>query len=210
MPKQKLLDALYQQKRIYHQPIVSQVYRSRLHYLIQKADIQPGMTVLDIGFEHGILLAKLAQQHENSLLYGIELAKSQYAQTQLNFNKYGLSAVHLLQGDILEYDFEGQQFDRIVATSVFEHVQNLDKLAQKLPFLLAPGGQLTVLSPNERWHYELARKVFGYKKPADHYHFCDDITRTVEKYLPLINSSYYPWWARLYKIDVFASSQHNK
>lgn len=203
MSKSTILDALYQQKPIYHQPIVSTLYRARLDYLIRKSDIQPEMTVLDIGFEHGILLAKLAQQHKKSLLYGIELAKDQFAKTQSLFSTHGLSSIHLLQGDILNYDFHGQQFDRIVATSVFEHILELPSLAEKLPHLLTPNGQLTVLSPHEKWHYQLARKIFGYKKPSDHYHLSDSITTILSKTLAHQQSTFFPWWARLYKIDVF-------
>ena len=106
-------------------------------------------------------------------------------------------------GDVLTHDFRDIEFDVIVATCIFVPILDLEALIKRTGMLLRPQGHLVVLSPHEKWHYRLARRIFGYQKPHDHYHLSDDITRKVSQGLTHLCSAYYPWGIRLYKIDVF-------
>ena len=114
-----------------------------------------------------------------------------------------MGSVTLLQGDILTYDFQGQSFDVIFATSVLEHIAALERVGPRIAEILKPGGRFVVLSPNEHWGYELLRKILGYTKPIDHYHRADAITKMLECSLTRLQTLYYPKLARLYKTDVF-------
>jgi SAM-dependent methyltransferase len=195
--------ALYQQKRIYHQPLVGFFYRKRLDILLRHAKVSHLTKVLDIGFEHGIFLYKLSKQLQSHNLSGIELNPETYQKTANLFAQTpSLSPIQLLQGNLLTFDFQ-TKFDVIFATSVLEHILDIEQVGPKIRTLLNPGGRFVVLSPNEHAFYELLRKIFGYTKPHDHYHSAQAITQILGKSLQCIKESYYPWVGQLYKIDVF-------
>lgn len=156
MSSSSLLDALYQQKRIYHQPIVSSIYRAQLDCLQPYADIWPRTTVLDKRFEQLVLFAKIIAQYDQSFLSGLKKSLERFAKSPLLFSQHGLATNNLLQGDMLSDDFT-VPFDRIVATSVFEHIADLSILTKCLPALLNNRGSLTILSP----HKHCMKWLFG-------------------------------------------------
>ncbi len=203
MSHSALETTLYQQKRIYHQPLVGFFYRKRLDIVLKYAKVSKLTQVLDIGFEHGIFLYKLSKQLSSHNLSGIELNPDTYQKTADRFAKISeLRAARLFQGDFLTFDFQ-TKFDVIFATSVLEHIPDIGRVGPKIRTLLNPGGRLVVLSPNEHAFYELLRKIFGYTKPADHYHSAQTITQVLSQSLQCRTEDYYPWVGRLYKIDVF-------
>ena len=197
---------IYQQKRIYNQPIVGYFYKKRLDQIFNVAKLTPTSTCLDIGFESGVFLYKLAQRVKAEYLTGIEYNPITHHQTAHLFAADPLlKPITLLEGDILTYDFQGKTFDVIFATSVLEHILPLEQIAARIIPILKPGGRFVVLSPNEHMGYELLRKIFGYTKPIDHYHHATVITQILERSLTRLQTVYYPLLARLYKIDVFTA-----
>jgi SAM-dependent methyltransferase len=203
----KIESLIYQQKPIYHQPIVGYFYKKRLDHLFKVANLTPKTSCLDIGFESGVFLYKLTQQVNAEYLTGIELNPIAAEKTKKLFAEHPLTEpITLLEGDILTYDFQGQSFDVIFATSVLEHIATLEQIGPRIAQILKPNGRFVVLSPNEHWGYELLRKIFGYTKPVDHYHRADAITHMLQRSLTRLQTNYYPKLARLYKIDVFTQN----
>ena len=76
----ELLEVLYRRKRIYHPSIVGPLYRARLDKMMPRCDIQLGMRVSDIGFEDGILLAKMALRFPQERLCSLKTVISRRRQ----------------------------------------------------------------------------------------------------------------------------------
>jgi SAM-dependent methyltransferase len=102
-----------------------------------------GRKFLEIGCGHGFVLARLAERYET---YGLDL--SDYATEQCaRFTP--TSCCH--SGDIEEgipQQFQGMQFDLVMAKYVFEHLKAPDKALSTVREMLRPGGLIFFSVPN--------------------------------------------------------------
>src|SRR3989344_181645 len=58
--------------------------------------------------------------------------------------------INYLQGDFLEHDFKGQEFDLIISLEVMEHVKYPARYLQNLDKILAPGGKALLSVPSKQ------------------------------------------------------------
>lgn len=56
----------------------------------------------------------------------------------------GLSNLKVITGDIVDYEFEPNSFDRVISIELFEHIKNYELLMAKVATALKPGGKLFV------------------------------------------------------------------
>lgn len=96
-------------------------------------DLIDGGRVLDVGCAFGSFLNAAPPRWES---HGVEL--SPYA-AQLGKDRYGLK---IFQGDFLEYDSEGMQFDLITFWDTIEHMFFPLKVVEKASQLMKSGGYL--------------------------------------------------------------------
>jgi cyclopropane fatty-acyl-phospholipid synthase-like methyltransferase len=52
--------------------------------------------------------------------------------------------VTVITGDVVDYEFEAESFDRVVSIELFEHMKNYELLMGKVARALKPGGKLFV------------------------------------------------------------------
>ena len=56
----------------------------------------------------------------------------------------GISNLTVITGDVVDYEFDAETFDRIVSIELFEHMKNYELLMKKVARSLRPGGKLFV------------------------------------------------------------------
>ena len=56
----------------------------------------------------------------------------------------GLTNLQVITGDVVDYNFESNEFDRVVSIELFEHMKNYELLMSKVSKALKPGGKLFV------------------------------------------------------------------
>lgn len=55
-----------------------------------------------------------------------------------------LTNLKIITGDVVDYEFEPESFDRVVSIELFEHMKNYAALLKKVSRALVPGGKLFV------------------------------------------------------------------
>ena len=115
--------------------------------------IPPGdHIILDIGCAEGFTGKALKESHRAKEVHGIELVPdvAERAKAQLD---------SVISGNLetMEFPFQPQTFDYIIATEVLEHLINPSHVLQKLFPLLRPSGHVIASVPNIRhlrviWH----------------------------------------------------------
>jgi 2-polyprenyl-3-methyl-5-hydroxy-6-metoxy-1,4-benzoquinol methylase len=89
--------------------------------------------------------------------------------------QFGLGNVQLVRADIATTAIPGAPFFNIVAADVLEHFRDLSVPVNALRGVLGANGRLFTSLPTENWLYVALRKVFGIRKPADHYHTASEV-----------------------------------
>jgi len=94
---------------------LEQAQEAKLDMICRKLQLEPGMTLLDIGCGWGGL-AEYAARHYGAVVHGVTISAEQQKLAQQRCE--GLDVTILLQ----DYRDLSQQFDRIVSVGMFEHV----------------------------------------------------------------------------------------
>ncbi len=133
-------------------------------------------TCLDFGGGSGVLLPTLASNFET--VTSVDLFIEEALQIKTIF---GLSNVHLMQGDLLDVRLPAAPFDCVVAADVLEHFEDLAKPVARLREWVKNDGILLTSLPTESWMYRFLRRVFRIKKPVDHYHTGGEVERVLSE-----------------------------
>ena len=98
---------------------LAQAQEAKLDLICQKLQLQPGMTLLDIGCGWGSLML-FAARHYRVQCLGLTVSK---AQAQLGADKARDWPVRFELADYRQFNLQGEQrFDRIASVGMFEHV----------------------------------------------------------------------------------------
>ena len=136
------------------------------------------MNMLDYGCGNGVMLPTFAKHFDWVTAYDLFTNAARCLKL-----RYELGNVDVLSGwKRTLLPFWDKHFDVIWASSVLEHIKDLDAAVYQLYRVLRPGGQLLFLSPNENWIYELGRKFLGLHKPPDHYHTGEEIEQKLTEH----------------------------
>jgi 2-polyprenyl-3-methyl-5-hydroxy-6-metoxy-1,4-benzoquinol methylase len=139
--------------------IMSSLFWKRLDVALELAGEFHGAKVLDFGSGGGVLLKCL--QEQNCSITACENQHMTFLQKvcrQLSIEAEFCEDVFLLK------DFS---YDIIFALDVLEHVDNLERITEKLISLLKPQGEIVLSGPTESTFYKIGRKLAGF---SGHYH----------------------------------------
>jgi cyclopropane-fatty-acyl-phospholipid synthase len=114
-----------------------------LRLTVERAGVEDGMRILDLGCGWGSLTLHLAARFPAARITAVSNSRDQRAFIVARARERGLGNVEVITADARSFD-TGQRFDRILSVEMFEHMRNYQALLQRVASWLAPGGKLFV------------------------------------------------------------------
>jgi cyclopropane-fatty-acyl-phospholipid synthase len=130
---------------------LDQAEEQMLALTCQRAGLEDGMHVLDLGCGWGSLSLWIAEHYPNCRVVGVSNSKSQRESILGRCHVRGFENVEVQTCDINYFD-PGRRFDRIVSVEMFEHVRNHARLLARIASWLSPEGRLFVHHFSHREH----------------------------------------------------------
>ncbi|KJK77977.1 hypothetical protein H634G_06944 [Metarhizium anisopliae BRIP 53293] len=123
---------------------LAQAETAMLRSYIDKADLRDGMDVLDLGCGWGSGALYFAEMLPNSNIVAFSNSRTQKHYIESEAARRNITNVRVITGDVVDYEFEPESFDRIVSIELFEHMKNYELLMAKISRALKAGGKLFV------------------------------------------------------------------
>ena len=109
----------------------------------ERAQIDDGMRVLELGCGWGSLTLWLAQRFPRTRVHAVSNSASQRAFIEARAAERGLGNVEVTTADMRTFDTD-RRYDRVVSVEMFEHMRNYRELLRRVAGWLAPEGKLFV------------------------------------------------------------------
>lgn len=148
----------------YYKPLIGTLYRYRIEQGLSLLS-PPYENVLEFGFGSGLLLPTLAAISNN--LYGIDIV-SDPSVVGLCLKQINIRA-KLYQDDLLRVNFQDNTFDLIVAFSVFEHIDDCNRIIKEVFRILKPEGKFLVGMPRVDKKIGKLFRLIGYDRIEQHH-----------------------------------------
>jgi cyclopropane-fatty-acyl-phospholipid synthase len=113
--------------------------RRMLDLTTQRARIENGHSILDLGCGWGAFSLYAAARFPNSAVVGVSNSSSQRQYIEQQARDRGLENLRVITANINDFD-AGRQFDRIVSVEMMEHVRNYKALLQRVDSWMRPDG----------------------------------------------------------------------
>lgn len=130
--------------------VLEEAEEKMLDLYVQRAEIQDGQTILDLGCGWGSVSLYLAERFPKSRIIGVSNSRTQRKYIMDTAKSRGLSNVEIETLNVAGSSFDdfvakvAGKLDRIVSIEMFEHMKNYELLLEKLSVALKPGGKLFV------------------------------------------------------------------
>jgi len=105
----------------------------------QRAHIEDGMSVLDLGCGWGSLSLWIAEHFPACSVTSVSNSKPQGDHIRAQAHQRGLDNITVLTEDMNHFE-AGRRFDRVVSVEMFEHMRNYRKLFRRVSTWLEPDG----------------------------------------------------------------------
>jgi cyclopropane-fatty-acyl-phospholipid synthase len=106
----------------------------------ERAGIEDGMSVLDLGCGWGSLSLWIAEHFPNCRVTSVSNSAPQREHIEATASKRGLGNLQVLTADMNEFKAP-ERYDRIVSVEMFEHMRNYGELFRRISTWLNPQGQ---------------------------------------------------------------------
>lgn len=117
----------------------------------ERAGVQDGMRLLDLGCGWGSLSLYLAERFPAAHVTAVSNSRDQRRFIEARARDRGLQNVAVVTADARTFDTEAR-FDRILSVEMFEHLRNYQAMLARVARWLAPGGKLFVHIFTHREH----------------------------------------------------------
>jgi cyclopropane-fatty-acyl-phospholipid synthase len=114
-----------------------------LQLTCDRAQIEDGMSVLDLGCGWGAVSLWLAEHYPNSQVVAISNSRTQEQYIEQQSRQLGLANMEVITADVVDLRLE-RRFDRVLSVEMFEHMKNYGLLMSRLAGMLKPNGKLFV------------------------------------------------------------------
>ncbi len=134
------------------QETLAEAEEAMLSLTCQRARIEDGMRILDLGCGWGAMTLWLAEHFPHSRISGVSNSTQQREFILRQIEKRGFGdRVDITTADMNDY-VPQDQFDRIVSVEMFEHMHNFEELLRRIATWLTPDGKLFVHTFCHRTH----------------------------------------------------------
>lgn len=127
---------------------LAEAEQKMLELYAERAQLQDGMRILDLGCGWGSLSTWLAKRYPNSQVVGLSNSHGQREFIQNRAKERGLTNLTIHTGNVAEFDFTAEQlvggFDRVLSIEMFEHMKNYGLLLAKIARWMKPDAKLFV------------------------------------------------------------------
>ncbi|KAL1921235.1 uncharacterized protein VTP21DRAFT_10951 [Calcarisporiella thermophila] len=111
----------------------------------QRAQVEDGMSILDLGCGWGSLCLYLCEKFPKANITALSNSSTQRQYIENEARQRGFKNLKVITADVKTHDFDiKEQFDRVISIEMFEHMKNYDFLLQKTSTWIRPGGLLFV------------------------------------------------------------------
>ena len=119
----------------------------------ERAQIEDGMDILDLGCGWGSLSLWLGEHYPNARVTGITASVPQREHIEAECERRGITNVEIVTSDANRYD-PGRDVDRVLSVEMFEHMRNWKELLRRISGRgsspTAQGVRAPVLAPQPR------------------------------------------------------------
>lgn len=122
---------------------LAQAEEAMLQLYGDRAQIEDGMTILDLGCGWGSFSLWAAERYPSSKVIGVSNSASQREFILSRARSKGLQNVDIITCDINEFDL-GQKVDRVVSIEMMEHVRNYEALLRGAASWLRADGRMFI------------------------------------------------------------------
>jgi cyclopropane-fatty-acyl-phospholipid synthase len=109
----------------------------------QRAKLQDGQHILELGCGWGSLSLFMAARYPNARITGVSNSRTQKIFIDGQAKERGLTNLTIITCDMNEFQMD-ERFDRVVSVEMFEHMRNWDHLLKKISSFLKPQGELFI------------------------------------------------------------------
>jgi cyclopropane-fatty-acyl-phospholipid synthase len=110
----------------------------------ERAEIEDGQCILDLGCGWGSLSCWIAERYPNCRILAVSHSAAQRRWIEKRCAERGLANIEVRTCDVNQLALPPMAFDRVVSVEMFEHMTNLAQLFRNVATWLRPGGKLFV------------------------------------------------------------------
>jgi len=114
-----------------------------LRLTCERARLEDGMEVLDLGCGWGSLSLWIAEQYPACRVLAVSNSRTQREFIKAQCRERGLLSVEIITADVAQFD-TSRRFDRVLSVEMFEHMKNYEHLMARIASWLKPAGMLFV------------------------------------------------------------------
>ena len=116
---------------------------SMLTLTCERAQLQDGQQILELGCGWGSLSLWMAKHYPNSSILAVSNSRPQREFIESRAQELGLTNLSVQTCDMNDFSTE-QHFDRVVSVEMFEHMRNWQSLLERISNWLKPEGKLFI------------------------------------------------------------------
>jgi SAM-dependent methyltransferase len=118
--------------------------------LVEVLELQPGMTVADVGSGGGAMTVVLGHWNKNGRVFATDVTERALRQTRDYAEKEGLTNVTVIEGAAAATNLPDACCDAIFLRNVYHHITAPDAFNRSLVASLKPGGRLAIIDFEDR------------------------------------------------------------
>lgn len=116
---------------------------SMLRLTCERAQLQDGDSILELGCGWGSLSLFMAERFPKSRIVGVSNSRSQKEFIDAQARSHGLANLQILTANMNSFEIN-EHFDRVVSVEMFEHMRNYERLMAKIASWMNSGATLFV------------------------------------------------------------------